>query len=212
MSKKNKLLIIGAGGHGKVVADIALKTMKWNEISYIDDDTEKKMILGFNIIDIISNTFKYINEYDVLIAIGNNEVRETIQNNLEKQGASIPILIHPTAVIGKDVQISSGSIVMANAVINSCTQIGKGCIINTAAIVEHDNKIGNFVHISPNATTGGNVNIGDRTWLGLSSTVKNNVEICKDCVIGASGLVLNNIHKPGLYVGIPAILTNENDS
>lgn len=200
----NKLLIIGAGGHGKVVADIAIKMNKWPRIAFLDDDDTIKSSMELEVLGRTNQAIKYIDDYDIFIAIGNNETRERIHIWLEKAGASVPVLIHPSAVIGERVDIGSGAVVMAGVVINCYTRIGKGCIINTGATIDHDNVIEDYVHIAPGAHLSGAVTVGKSTWLGIGSTVSNNVRITSRCIIGAGAVVIRSISEPGTYVGIPA--------
>src|SRR5690606_14828018 len=135
--------------------------------------------------------------------IGDNAKRQELQDQLELAGASIPVLVHPTAEIGEQVDIGIGTVVMAGVVINCCTTIGKGCIINTASTVDHDNVIEDYVHISPGVHTAGFVKIGKSSWLGIGSIVSNDITITKDSVIGAGSVVIENLIEPGTYVGIP---------
>ncbi|OOQ92651.1 acetyltransferase [Bacillus cereus] len=201
---KRKLLIIGASGHGKVVADIALKMNKWKEILFLDDNENIKTSMGIEVIGKSMDVFKYMNDCDFFIGIGNNSIREDIQSKLEAKGASLPTLIHPSAVIGEQVELAAGTIVMAGCVINCCTKIGKGCIINTSSIIEHDNLIENYVHISPGVNLAGTVKIGKGTWLGIGSTVSNNINVVSGCNIGAGTIVIRDITEAGTYVGVPA--------
>lgn len=200
---KRNLLIIGASGHGKVVADIALKMNRWESISFLDDNLTAKASLGFKVIGRAKDAIHRINECDLIVAIGNNVTREKIQENLEKQGASIPVLIHPNAVVGEEVEIASGTVVMAGVVINCCTRIGKGCIINTGSTVDHDNVIEDYVHLSPGARLAGAVRVGRGTWLGIGSTISNNISIHSGCIVGAGAVVIKNIIEAGTYVGNP---------
>lgn len=201
---KKKLLIIGASGHGKVVADIALKMNKWESIAFLDNDTSIKSAMGIEVIGTSDEAFSHIDDYEMFVAVGSNATRERIQTRLEVEGATIPTLIHPTAVIGERVSIEPGAVVMAGVVINCCTKIGKGCIINTSATIDHDNIIGNFVHISPGSHLAGTVQVGPQTWLGIGSIVSNNVNITCGCIIGAGAVVIRDIIVSGKYVGIPA--------
>ncbi|CAG9612118.1 UDP-N-acetylbacillosamine N-acetyltransferase [Bacillus rhizoplanae] len=201
---KNKLIIIGASGHGKVVADIALKMNKWQSIAFLDDDESVKSSMGIEVIGKSADVFKYIEDYDFFVGIGNNAIREKIQKKLEAEGASIPTLIHSTAVIGEQVKLASGTVVMAGVVINCCTTIGKGCIINTGSTIDHDNIIEDYVHISPGAHLAGTVKVGRGIWLGIGSVVSNNVNITSGCKIGAGAVVVKDIAEPGIYVGVPA--------
>lgn len=200
---KNKLLIIGASGHGKVVADVAIQLNKWKSIVFLDDDENLKQSMNMEVIGKTSDIPMYINDYDIFVGIGNNYIREKIQGNLEKLGASIPALIHPKAIIGEEVEIKQGTIIMAGAIINCCTRIGKGCIINTCATIDHDNIIEDYVHISPGANLAGTVRVGKRTWIGIGGVVSNNVSIVSDCKVGAGAVVVKDISEAGTYAGVP---------
>lgn len=202
MSNK-KLIIIGASGQGKVCADIALKMNKWDEIAFLDDNPQIKSVLGLEVVGNTKDAIKYVDKCDFFVGIGDNETREKIQKKLEKIGANIPVLIHPNAVIGEDVQIGIGTAIMPGVVINCSTRIGKGCIINTGATIDHDNIIEDYVHISPGVNLAGNVRIGSKTWIGIGSVVINNINISNKCLIGAGSLVIKNITIPGKYVGSP---------
>jgi len=203
-SYNKKLIIIGAGGHGKAAADISMKMNQWEGITFLDDDEAIHSSLGIDVAGKLGDVYAHIGDSDIFIAIGNNKTREKITRQLENVGANIPILIHPKAVIGMEVELGAGTVVMAGAVINCSSHIDKGCIINTGATVDHDNEIGAYVHISPGAHLAGTVLIGKRTWLGIGSIVSNNLCIADDCVIGAGAVVVKDILESGTYVGIPA--------
>ncbi len=208
---KEKLIIIGASGHGKVVAEIAMKMNKWKTILFLDDDKTIKSSLGIDVIGTTKDAFSYIDEYDIFVAIGSNTIRERVFLKLENKGANFPVLIDPTAIISDRVKIEKGSVVMSGAIINCCTKIGKGAILNTGCTVDHDNVIEDFVHISPGVHTAGTVEIGRRTWLGIGSIVNNNLNITGNCNIGSGAVVVKDIKEPGTYVGIPArkLINNE---
>jgi sugar O-acyltransferase (sialic acid O-acetyltransferase NeuD family) len=201
---KKKLLIIGASGHGKVVADIALNMNKWERIYFLDDDESINSLMGIKVVGKSNEAIGLINDYDIFVGIGNNVIREKIQEDLETKGATLPVLIHPTAIVGEEVCLAPGTVVMAGAVINCCTRIGKGCIINTAATIDHDNIIGNFVHVSPGSHLAGAVKVGQQTWLGIGSIVSNNVTIHSGCKVGAGSVIVKDITESGTYVGVPA--------
>ena len=200
---KDKLLIIGASGHGKVIADIALKMNKWKSMAFLDDDENIKQSMSIEVIGKSNDAFKYIQDYDIFVAIGNNSTRERIQEKLEKLGASIPVLVHPGATIGKQVEIGFGTAVMAGVVINCCTRIGKGCIINTGATIDLDNIIEDYVHIPPGANLAGTVRVGKGAWVGIGSVVSNNISIVGNSTIGAGAVVMKDIDEVGTYVGVP---------
>ena len=194
-----QLLVIGASGHGKVVADIA-KLNGYESILFFDDNESLKECGAYPVVGKTADVNSF--EGDVIVAIGNATIRERIQNSL--YGRNIPILIHPSAVIDSTAKLSEGTVVMAGAVINADAVIGKGCIINTCSSVDHDCTINDFVHVSVGAHIAGTVNVGDRTWIGIGAVVSNNVSICSDCMIGAGAVVVKDIDMEGTYVGVPA--------
>lgn len=200
---RKKLLIIGASGHGKVVADIALKMDKWQEIAFLDDKEAIQRTIGLKVIGKTEDALIYKDDWDLFVAVGNNKIREKLQNRLENQGASIATLIHPDAVIGAEVELGIGTVIMAGVVINSSTKVGNGCIINTGATIDHDNQLGEYIHISPGVNLAGTVSIGKGSWIGIGSVVSNNVSICKACIVGAGAVVVEDITDQGTYVGVP---------
>lgn len=199
---KDKIIIIGASGHGKVVGDIA-KLNGYKEILFLDDDSFKKTNGKYKVVGTTKDRGAYAEEYDFIVGIGNNSIRKRVTDKLLKSGISLITLIHPTAVIDETVSIGKGTVVMANAVINADSIIGNSCIINTAATIDHDCVIKDYVHISPGAHIAGTVNLGEGSWLGIGSTVINNIVISSKCIIGAGGLVNKDIEESGTYAGIP---------
>lgn len=199
MSKN--VVVIGASGHGKVIADIIIKSGD-KVVGFLDDGVGKgNLVAG---IEVLGKTEDYIifKDCEFIIAIGNPNVRKRIANDLPVKWYTA---IHPNAVASSlDVKIGEGTVVMANAVINSSAKIGKHCIINTGAIVEHDNYIGDYVHLSPNATLAGTVTVGEMTHIGVGACVKNNINIAPNCTIGAGTVVVKDISESGTYIGVPA--------
>ena len=196
------VIIIGAGGHAKVVADIVLCSGD-NLIGFLDDDDDKQgseVFKTYKVVGKIADSEKY-GDYYFVVAVGDNYMRAEIVKGLA--GMKFYTAVHPSAVIADTVRIGKGTVVMAGAVVNVDTVIGKHCIINTAVTVDHDNKIGNFVHISPGAHLAGGVSVDDSSWLCTGAVVINNVHISKDVVLGASATALKDIDAPGVYVGTP---------
>lgn len=198
-----RLIIIGASGHGKVVADIAKKN-GYDEIVFLDDNEIITECLGFPVIGCVSAYVDYIDDCDFFVAIGNLEARERIYNDLIAFGGNVVTLIHPSAVIANSVTVGYGTVVMAGAVINPSVAIGNGCIINTCASVDHDCIIGDLTHISVGAHLAGTVVVRESTIIGIGASVSNNIEITSDCIIGAGAVVVNDIKEKGTYVGVPA--------
>lgn len=194
-----KLAIIGASGHGKVIADIAVKN-GYKEIVFLDDNPNAQECAGFRVVGPSEDVDKY-SDYDVIVAIGNASIRKKMHKQVGEY--RLTTLIHPQSVISRRVTIGKGTVVMAGAIINSDTNIGEGCIINTGASVDHDCNIGDFVHVSVGAHVAGTVTIGDGTWIGAGTTVSNNIVICSECMIGCGAVVVSNISESGTYVGSP---------
>lgn len=192
----NRLVIIGASGHGKVIADVAVKC-GYKDIVFLDDSENVKECVGFPVIGKVLDAKNM--EDEKIVAIGNAEIREKIQSQL----SNLVTLIHPSAVVSRRVKIGEGTVIMAGAVINSDVVIGKGCIINTGASVDHDCKLEDFVHVSVGAHVAGTVSIGKKTWVGAGATVSNNVSICDNCMIGAGAVVVKDLKKSGIYIGVP---------
>ena len=199
MSKN--VVIIGAGGHGKVIADIIEKSGD-NVIGFLDDNNDVKIYKNYKLLGKISDCTKLQKEDSSLhfvIAIGNNYTRKRIgEYDLNYYTA-----IHPNAVISETAIIDVGTVIMANACINPDSNIGKHCIINTGAIIEHDNTIEDYVHISPNATLCGTVKIGKFSHIGAGAVIRNNICIVSNCVVGIGAVVVKNIEDEGIYLGVP---------
>lgn len=191
----NRLIIIGASGHGKVIADIAVK-IGYEKIAFLDDNDTIRECSKFPVIGKVAIAPTL--EGDKIVAIGDAQIRERIQKSI-----TTVTLIHPDAVIGRYVEIGEGTVIMPGAVINSGAVIGKGCIINTCSSVDHDCKLSDFVHLSVGAHMAGTCTIGKRTWIGAGATIINNIHICSDCMIGAGTVVIHDIEESGTYVGCP---------
>ena len=196
------VVIIGASGHGKVIADI-VKCSGDRVVGFLDDNPYlTEGFVGFPLLGTVNEYAQY-SDCEFVVGIGNAAVRERIANQLV--GVVWYTAIHPSAVISDlDTDIGEGSVVMANAVINPGAKIGRHCIINTGAIVDHDNRIDDFTHISVSAKLAGTVSIGKRTWIGIGASIKNNISICSDCMIGAGAVVVHDITESGTYIGVPA--------
>lgn len=195
----NRLIIIGASGHGKVVADIAVLN-GYKDIVFLDNDTEITQCAGYFVLG--PDTLISELEGDVFIAIGDAETRKKLMERDSER--FFPVLIHPSAVVAKDVEVGEGSVIMAGAVINPGARIGKGCIINTSSSVDHDCIVEDFCHISVGAHLSGTVVVGTGTWVGTGAIVSNNINICGGCTIGAGAVVIKDIDESGTYIGVPA--------
>ena len=192
-----KLIIIGAGGHGKSVEFVAKFTNCWDEILFLDDENINTKVVGR-----FEDRIKFIKE-DFFVAIGSNPLRKTLIRRLENEGFNIVSIISPNSNITNSI-IGIGSIVMNNVFINVDSSIGDGVVINNCVLIEHDCHIGHSAHLSPNVSVAGTSRIGNESWLGIGSTVSNNITIEDKIIVGAGSVVVDNLNEAGTYVGIPA--------
>lgn len=194
-----KLIIIGASGHGKVVADIA-RLNGYREIVFLDDDPDVKECAGYPVLGPSGMVGEL--EGDVFVAVGNCDIRKVLMERVSDR--HFPVLIHPGAVVAEDIQLGDGSAVMAGAVINPGATLGKGSIVNTCASVDHDCNISDYCHIAVGAHLCGTVDVGEACWIGAGATVINNISLCGKCRIGAGAVVVRDVTEPGTYMGVPA--------
>lgn len=197
-----RLVIIGAGGHGKVAADIASRC-GYRDIVFLDDNSLLKSCMGYPVVGRVSDSEEY-KDSDFFVAVGNSSTREKIQSRLPDGSGRIATLIHPQAVVASNVEIEAGTIVMAGTVINPDSRIGAGCIINTGATVDHDADLEDYVHVSVGCHLAGTVHVGKGTWIGAGAVVSNNVNICGGCIIGAGAVVVRDLNEADTYIGVPA--------
>lgn len=201
-----KLAILGASGHGKIVADLA-EICGWETAEFFDDASDAKGSINgcWPIVGNMSDFMLSSNLYaGAVVAIGNNNIRSKLSETLLVRNIPLVTLIHPTAVVSRYAQIGKGSIIVAGAVINAYAIVGRGAIINTNASVDHDCHLGNYVHISPGVNLAGGVVIGDNSWIGIGASVKQQVTIGSQVTVGAGAVVVNNILDNLTVAGVPA--------
>ena len=194
-----KCAIFGASGHGKVIGEIA--ELNFFQCYFFDDKLSENVEIEGNKNDLINDIGSFDN---VIVAIGDNETRKKIYAEFEAKSAKMNALVHPNSVIGKNVELGAGTVVMAGVVINPGCRIGKSSIINTKSIIDHDCLLGDFVHISPGTMLAGNVTVGSDSWLGLGSKIINNIAIGEKVIIGAGSTVTKNVIDHDKVVGTPA--------
>lgn len=202
-----KVVIVGQGGHSKVVSETIAMQGNMNIIGYLDDNyhelvIENELYYG----PIRSNKELLLIEPKIkfIIAIGNNKVRKMIVEKLGLKESQFITVIHPKAIISTSAIIGVGSVILANAVVNTDATIGAHTIINTSGIIEHDNVIEDFAHISPNATLTGAVHIEEGVHVGAGANIIPNISIGKWSTIGAGATVINHIPAFSTAVGVPA--------
>ncbi|ANU37667.1 acetyltransferase [Vibrio scophthalmi] len=200
-----KCAILGASGHGKIVAEVA-ELNGYHSIVFFDDRWPAlSCIEGWEVVggteDLIDTALNYDN---VAVAIGCNETRLSKYSLLLEKGANCTPLVHPSAIVSRYADLGEGSVVMAGAIVNSFSRIGKACIINTSSTVDHDCIIADGVHISPGGHLAGAVQVGRASWLGIGSNVKQLIKIGSNAVVAAGATVIRDVLDNQTVVGVPA--------
>ncbi|MDI3540976.1 MAG: hypothetical protein PWP66_514 [Thermosediminibacterales bacterium] len=204
-----KIVLVGGGGHCKVIIDIVKSTGEF-EIVGITDKKDiggnllEIPILGNDTIlyDLLQKGIEYA--FVSVGAIDNLVFRNRLYKMLKEIGFKVPTLIHKNAVVSEYAVVEEGTCVMPNAVINAGAHTGKNSVINTSAIVEHDCIIGDNCHISPGAKLGGGSKVGDNSHIGMGAVVIHNISIGSNTTIGAGAVVINDIGDNVVAVGVPA--------
>jgi sugar O-acyltransferase (sialic acid O-acetyltransferase NeuD family) len=209
MKTTHRLVVYGCGGHGKVVADIAL-SLGLNVEGFVDDGASPGGTV-FNLPILGGATWLEARRSEVTVAlgIGENQTRRRIFEWCTRLGLTVATLIHPTAALSKSARVGAGVVVMAQAVINPDACIAEGAIINSGAIVEHDCEVGAFAHLSPNVTLGGTVRIGALAHLGLGAAILPGKVVGDEAVVGAGAVVLHDVPPRVVVVGVPARIHRE---
>jgi sugar O-acyltransferase (sialic acid O-acetyltransferase NeuD family) len=205
-----RVLIVGAGGHGQVVADILLGRMRANgvdlrPVGFVDDDPRlhHQVLLGLPVLGGVADLAGL--EHDgVVVAIGSNEVRRRLCERLRAGGERLVSAVHPSALVGLGVEIQPGAMLCAGVVVSTGARIGTGAILNTACTVDHHNRIGDYAHVAPGAHLGGDVVIGAGTLIGIGAAVLSQRQIGDWCVVGAGSVVTRDIPDGRKVVGVPA--------
>ncbi len=205
MNGARKLFVFGAGGHGKVVADVG-RSAGFTPSGFIDDLASRD---GSTFFGLPVLTFdRFARERDpgtaVALGVGDNAARESCLVRLRSAGIAVATLVHARAVVAPSAKLGEGTLVMATAVVNPDAVVGEGSILNTGSVVEHDCQLGRFVHLSPNAALGGAVQIGDRTHVGLGAVVLPGVVIGADVRVGAGAMVNRGVPGGQTVAGVPA--------
>jgi sugar O-acyltransferase (sialic acid O-acetyltransferase NeuD family) len=204
-----QILIIGAGGHAQVIADILLCAREHDNsiqpIGYLDDDPALvgQIRLGLPILSNIADLCQI--EHDaVIIAIGNNATRRTLYERLQSTDEHFATACHPRAVIARDVLVQPGTVVCAGVVVNPGTVIGQNVILNTGCTVDHHNRIGDHAHIAPGVHLGGDVTIGSGSLIGIGATVMPQRNVGDWSTVGAGALVQRDVPDEVTVLGVPA--------
>lgn len=194
----NRLVLIGAGGHGKVAADTA-RDAGWREIVFVDDAYPERTMNGTW--PIVGRPGEGVMG-DLFLTVGANAARARLWTELAI--ADSPVIAHPTAVISPDATLAPGVLAVAGTIVNAGARIGHGVILNTACSVDHDCLVGEFAHVSPGARLAGGVTVGARSWIGIGAVVRQGIRIGDDVVVGAGAAVVDDIDDGATVGGVPA--------
>jgi sugar O-acyltransferase (sialic acid O-acetyltransferase NeuD family) len=200
-----RLAILGASGHGKVVADTALSLGYGNIVFFDDAWPDKRLIGNWNVEGSTKELLQSLSDFDaVMVGIGENRVRLEKHDVLLSAGAPVVNIIHPVATVSALASVGLGSVLFAGAVVNIDSVLGAAVIVNTGATVDHDCVLHDGVHIAPGAHLSGNVHVGLRSWIGVGACVKQGVHIGADVMVGAGTVVVSDIPDAVTAVGNPA--------
>lgn len=209
MSNKEAIILIGYSGHAYVVVDI-FHSMGKDVWAYCDavEKINNPYNLEFLGKELVPKNIEILKRYPYFVAVGNNQIRKRIYENLSQEIGTPINAIHANAVVSSSVKLGNGVMICPNSVINTFAKIGDGVICNTACIIEHECTIGDYAHIAPGSTLAGNVTIGAYSFIGANSVVKQGVKIGKDVTVGAGCVVIKDIPDGVTVVGNPAKIIN----
>lgn len=209
-----RVVIVGAGGHSAVVADILMRMAQAGSpvelVAFVDDnpppDVSQKC--GVPVVPGGLGALATIAHDAVVVAIGDNAVRRRMSDEIRRTGIALAIACHPSSVVASDARVDGGTVVCAGAIVNPGAQVGYSAILNTHCSIDHHNRIGDCAHIAPGAHLGGNVTIGDETLVGIGVTVIPQVRIGSRVVVGAGAVVVGNLPDGAVAYGVPARIRN----
>lgn len=193
-----RLLLIGAGGHGRVVAEVALAA-GWTKVAFLDEAwPERCQQSGWEIVGTPNSDA----EGERFVSIGNNIIRAKY---MSAGIHNAPRLVHPFSCISPSAELGPGVVVMPGVVVNACARIGRGVILNTGCSIDHDCQIGSFVHVAPGAHLSGDVHVGDLAWIGVGASIREGIRIGARAFVAAGAAVINEVAEQRLVCGVPAL-------
>lgn len=189
-----RLAVIGAGGHAKVVIEVA-RAAGWTPVAALDPNA-KGDVLGVPIVGADSELAQLWQDSDIdgaVVAVGDNQLRSKLAGVARAPGCPLPVIVHPSATISPTARLGDGTVVMAGAVINAAATIGRDCIVNTGAIIEHDCALQDGVHAAPRTVMGGACRFGAATLFGIGAVARPGVTVGAGVTIGAGAVVVSDL-------------------
>ena len=208
-NRRQRVVVLGAGGHGKVVLDALLAAEEHEVVGVLDDDPAKAglCLLGIPIVGTsrdLRGLASRLTFEGVVVAIGDNYLRDRKSREVRAAGLQPVTVIHPGATVSRFVELGEGIVILAGAVINPGTKLADNVCVNTAASVDHDNVLGRSSHVFPNATLAGGVSIGEFTHIGSGAVVNPNLKVGKHSYVGSGAVVTRDVAEGVIVVGVPA--------
>lgn len=202
------VVVYGAGGHGIVVADAAISA-GFDVLGFLDDRRTVGEVLSLGQVLGASGWWRQHPGVGVVLAVGDNSVRQRLLVELAADGMDPTSVVHPSAAVSRAASLGPGVVVLAQAVVNAGARVGSGAIINSGAIVEHNAKVGDFAHISPNATLAGAASVGELSQLGVGACVLPGIHVGARCLVGAGAVVTRDVPGGSVCKGVPARVTRQ---
>ena len=208
MARAERVLVWGAGGHGRVVADVVRaaghEVVGWVDraAGIADARLEPPVVVPESSLpESVRGGALPLGATAIALGIGDNRARAEAMRRLDDRA---PAFVHPSATVSPSASVGAGSVIMPGAVVNANATIGRGVVVNTAAVVEHDCVLGDGAHVSPNATLAGGARVGERGWVGAGAVILQNVRVGDDAVVGAGAVVTRDVRDRDTVVGVPA--------
>ncbi|MEE2680919.1 MAG: acetyltransferase [Planctomycetota bacterium] len=200
-----RLFIVGAGGHGQVLAELAGLSGRWESVLMLDDrDHQDRSVPDLPIVGSSADLAGLHRDGDsFLIGLGDNARRIELLRSFRRI-AEPATIISPQAMLSPSCTIGIGTVVMPGAIVQTGAVVGEGCILNSGCIVEHGVTLADGVHMAPGASIGGESSIGALSWIGIGASIIHGVSIGSDVIVGAGAVVLESLESSGTYAGVPA--------
>jgi len=206
MGERPRMLVLGAGGHGKAVLDLLLALGRYEIAGVVDAAPRLAALLGVKVLgtEAVIPALRAAGVAFGHAAIGDNATRLAAAGRLRAAGLALPALRHPAAVVGHGALLGEGAAVLARAVIGPEARIGALALINTGAIVEHDCEVGEAAHVAPGAVLAGGVRVGARALIGAGAVLRQGIEVGADAMVAAGAVVVEDVAAGARVAGVPA--------